>query len=108
MNANDADIVHAAGPMYDPPHPGGFISRNYLAELGLSARQLASMLGVAPTTVARLVSGQARITPELAVRLEKVLGRTAESWLRMQEAYDLWQARRTVDTSALVRAPAIA
>ena len=108
MNDNERDIIRVTGPMYDPPHPGGFIARTYMAELGLSARRLAAMLGVAPTTVTRVVAGNARVTPDLAVRLEKVLGRTAESWLRMQEAYDLWQARRTVDTSALERIPVLA
>jgi addiction module HigA family antidote len=106
MNDNESGLVRVAGPMHDPPHPGGFIARNYMAEMGLSARRLAAMLGVAPTTVTRVVAGSARVTPELALRLEKVLGRTAESWLRMQEAYDLWQARHTVDTSTLVRVPA--
>jgi len=47
------------------------------------------------------MTGQARVTPEMAVRLEVVLKRSAESWLRMQNAYDLWQAREIVDTDSL-------
>ena len=48
-----------------------------------------------------VMTGQARVTPEMAVRLEVVLKRSAESWLRMQNAYDLWQAREIVDTDSL-------
>jgi addiction module HigA family antidote len=95
--------TYPAGLMHNPPHPGGFLARTYLEPLGLSARALATRLDVAATTVSRLVNGTARVTPELAVRLEKVLGRTAESWLTMQDRYDLWQTRRTTDVSNLSR-----
>ncbi|NKY23075.1 HigA family addiction module antidote protein [Cellulomonas denverensis] len=79
--------------MANPPHPGEFIEATYLTPLNLSARQLAGALGVAPTSVTRVLAGTARVTPEMAVRLEKVLGRSAESWLSMQDAYDLARAR---------------
>jgi len=87
--------------MFNPPHPGEFISETYLNPLGLSARALANALGVATSSVTRILAGQARVTPEMAVRLEAVLRRSAESWLRMQDAYDLWQARESVETDNL-------
>lgn len=62
----------------------------------MSAGQLAARLDVALSTVARLLSGAHRISPEIALRLSKTLGRSAESWLAMQDAHDLWQVRREV------------
>ena len=83
--------------MYAPPHPGEFIRDIYLETLGLSARSVATKLKVSPSTFARLLSGKSGITPEMALRLSKTLGRSAESWLAMQSHYDLWQARQHVD-----------
>ena len=88
-------------PMFDPPHPGEFVRDTYLQPLNISARMLASALGVAATSVSRILSGNARVTPEMAVRFEAVLGRSAESWLRMQDAYDLHHARQATNTAAL-------
>ncbi|MDR2723560.1 MAG: HigA family addiction module antidote protein [Cellulomonadaceae bacterium] len=88
-------------PQYDPPHPGEFIAATYLEPFNISARTLAGALGVAVTTVTRILSGQARVTPEMAVRLEGVLRGSAQMWLRMQDNYDLWQARQTVDVTPL-------
>lgn len=81
-------------PMYNPPHPGEFIAAVYLEPFGVSARHLAARLDVAPSTLTRLLSGGNRVSPEMALRLSKTLGRSAESWLTMQDAYDLWQARQ--------------
>ena len=94
-------MTDAVQPMFNPPHPGEFIAETYLTSLGISARTLANALGVATSSVTRILTGQARVTPEMAVRLEAVLKRSAESWLRMQDAYDLWQARESVDTDDL-------
>ena len=88
-------------PMFDPPHPGEFISEVYLAPSGLSARALAGKLGVAPSTLQRLLGGSHGVSPEMALRLSVVLGRSAESWLSMQHAYDLWQARKSLDLDRL-------
>ena len=95
-------------PVFDPPHPGEFITATYLRPLGVSARSLAASLGVAPTSVTRILSGAARVTPEMAVRLEAVLGRSAESWLKMQGTHDLRAARESVDTKRLARIDAVA
>ena len=52
---------------------------------------------VAPSTLGRVLKGTSRVTPEMALRLSKAIGRSAESWLAMQDAHDLWQARQRVD-----------
>ena len=88
-------------PMFDPPHPGEFISEVYLLPSGLSARSLAGKLGVTPSTLQRLLNGSHGVSPEMALRLSFVLGRSAESWLSMQHAYDLWQARKNFDSESL-------
>jgi antitoxin HigA-1 len=59
--------------------------------------QLALALGVAASTLNRLLLGQSGVSPEMALRLSKTLGRSPESWLAMQDQYDLWQARQTLD-----------
>ena len=83
--------------MHNPPHPGEFIFEVYLQPFGLSVRFLAGKLGVAPSTLNRLLNGRSRVSPEMALRLSQALGRTPESWLAMQDNYDLWQARQQVD-----------
>ena len=79
------------------PHPGDFIREVYLEPFGISSRQLASSLGVSPSTLSRLLKGDSGISPEMALRLSKVLGRTPESWLAMQDIYDLSVARNTLN-----------
>ncbi len=86
-------------PMHNPPHPGEFIADVYLEPFGLSGRELAKKLDVAPSTLSRVLSGASRVTPEMALRLSTALGRSAESWLAMQDAHDLWVARETLDLS---------
>ncbi len=83
--------------MHDPPHPGEFIRRVYLEPFGISAREVARLLDVAPSTFSRLLRARSNITPEMALRLSKTLGRSPESWLAMQHHHDLWQARHRVD-----------
>jgi antitoxin HigA-1 len=83
--------------MHNPPHPGEFISTEYLAPLDVSVRRLASLLDVPPSTLARVVRRERAVNPELALRLSIALGRSPESWLAMQHNFDLWQARRRID-----------
>ena len=82
--------------MYNPPHPGEFITEVYLDPNHISGRELAHSLGVSPSTLNRVLNGTSGVSPAMALRLAKVLGRSAESWLAMQTNYDLWQARKTV------------
>ncbi len=83
--------------MYNPPHPGEFIVEVYLEPNGISGRELAVKLDVAPSTLSRVLKGASRVTPEMALRLSKALGRSPESWLAMQDAHDLWEARERID-----------
>lgn len=83
--------------MHNPPHPGEFITGIYLEPNGISGRELAAKLDVAASTLSRVLKGSSRITPEMALRLSKALGRTPESWLSMQDSHDLWIARKTVN-----------
>src|SRR5690606_3915003 len=89
--------------MHNPPHPGEFITDVYLEPYGISGRELATKLDVAPSTLSRLLKGHSRTTPEMALRLAKSLGRTPESWLAMQDAYDLWQARQNMDLERVAK-----
>jgi antitoxin HigA-1 len=83
--------------MHDPPHPGAFIVTVFLQPRGITGRELASKLAVSPSTLNRVLTGKSGISPEMALRLSKCLGRSAESWLAMQHGYDLWQARKRID-----------
>lgn len=87
--------------MHNPPHPGEFIYQVYLEPNGLSGRELALKLGVAASTLSRILKGTSAVTPEMALRLSKALGRSPESWLAMQYSHDLWHARKRVDLGAV-------
>ena len=80
--------------MQNPPHPGEFSSDVYLESKDLSILEIATALGVSPSTLSRLLNGVTSISPVMALRLSKGLGRSPESWLAMQSNYDLWHARR--------------
>jgi addiction module HigA family antidote len=80
-------------PMKTPPHPGELLKDN-VDELGLSVAEAAKGLGVTRQQLYNVINGKSAITPEMAVRLEKALGGTADLWLRMQVNYDLAEVRR--------------
>ena len=65
--------------MHNPPHPGEFITDVYLEPNGISGRELAAKLDVVPSTLSRILNGTSRVTPDMALRLSKALGRTPES-----------------------------
>ena len=83
--------------MHNPPHPGEFIREVYLEPLNVSFRLVAEKLKVSPSTFHRLIKGQSNINSEMALRLSKTLGRTPESWLAMQDNYNLWQAKQRIN-----------
>jgi addiction module HigA family antidote len=91
----------SSGLMHNPPHPGEFIRDVYLNALQLSVRDVASRLQVAPSTLNRVLQRRSRVMPEMALRLSRCLGRSAASWLAMQAAHDLWQARQHLDLTGL-------
>jgi len=88
--------------MYNPPHPGEVLADTVLrADGGISVTEFAVKLKMTRAAVSRVVNGKAGISPELSLRLEEALGTSAESWLAMQSAYDLYQAKKTHKVKAL-------
>lgn len=80
-------------PMQDPPHPGGIVRRQCLEPLGLSVTRAAKGLGIPQQALSELLNGWARVPVDIAIRLSKAFGSTPETWLGMQMACELWQAR---------------
>jgi antitoxin HigA-1 len=80
-------------PMHNPPHPGGIVRRQCLEPLALSVTEAAEGLGVTRQALSDLVNGKAGISVDMAIRLSKAFGSSAEAWLGLQTAYDLAQAR---------------
>jgi len=83
--------------MYNPPHPGEFIREVYLEPYHLSVRLVAAKLKVSPSTFSRLIKGQINVSSDMAIRLSKAFGRTPESWLIMQNNFNLWQTQQKVN-----------
>lgn len=82
------------GQMFKPPHPGEIIKEDVLPELGLSVTAAAEQLGVSRVAFSRVVNGRAAVSADLALRLADWMPPSAESWLRMQAAFDLWKASK--------------
>lgn len=94
--------------MYDPPHPGELLKEGWLEPLGLSVTAAAGSLKVSRKTLSEVVNGRASLSPEMALRLEAAFGKSAESWLSHQAAYDLWQLRHRGGDLGVVRVSATA
>lgn len=88
--------------MRNPMHPGEFIREVFLEPLDISTTKLAEAMNVDRSTVSRILNGKATITPEMAIRLSGSLGRSPESWLNMQNNYDLANAKQKVPAKTLV------
>src|SRR3972149_3560753 len=80
--------------MKNPPHPGLSVRHDCIEPLGLTITETARVLGVTRQALNNLVNGKAAISPEMAIRLDKAFGGGAETWLRLQAAYDLAQAKK--------------
>ena len=80
--------------MKKPPHPGLSVRQDCIEPLDLSITEAADILGVTRQTLNNVVNGKSGISPEMAIRLDKAFGGGAETWLRLQMAYDLAQARQ--------------
>lgn len=78
----------------NPPHPGNVVRELCLDPLGLTVTAAAKGLGVSRKAFSELLNGHSGISPEMAIRLSKAFGGSAESWLRQQLQYDLWRAQR--------------
>jgi addiction module HigA family antidote len=83
--------------MKNPPHPGLSVSADCIEPLGLTVTDAAKALGVSRQALNNLIHGQAAISPEMAIRLDKAFGGGADTWLRLQAAYDLAQAEKKAD-----------
>ncbi|MGZ4957203.1 MAG: HigA family addiction module antitoxin [Methylobacter sp.] len=83
---------------FNPPHPGEILAELWLDPLGLTITQAAKNLNVTRKTVSALVNGKTGLSPEMAFRLELAFGKSAESWLAAQAAYDLWQLQAKRDS----------
>lgn len=79
-----------------PMHPGVVLNEVYMSEMGLNQSQLAAKCKCSPRKINEIVNGKRSVSPEFALTLEKVLGTTAEMWVRIQAEYDLWVARKKV------------
>jgi addiction module HigA family antidote len=89
-------------PNRRPTHPGAVLLEDVLPGLGISQARLAELLGVSRLTVSQLLHEHRGLSADMAMRLEKLLGTSAESWLRMQEAVDLWDARQQPERFATI------
>ncbi|MGA2468379.1 MAG: HigA family addiction module antitoxin [Thermodesulfobacteriota bacterium] len=92
--------------MHNPPHPGEIIREFCIEPLNLSVTEAANALGVTRKTLSALLNGRSGISPEMALRLSKVFGRTPEGWLRLQLQFDLWKTEQSVDIRRLKRVEA--
>jgi len=86
-----------------PTPPGAILLEDVLPALNMSQVRLAELLGVSRLTVSQILHEHRALSPDMAMRLEKLLGTSAESWLRMQEAVDLWQARQQPERFATIK-----
>ena len=84
-------------PMYNPPHPGEIVKYECLEPLGLTVTRAAEGLGVTRQTLSNLVNEKSDMSVDMALRLSQAFGSTPETWLRLQMAYDLWQAREQAE-----------
>jgi addiction module HigA family antidote len=84
-------------PMKSPPHPGLSVRHDCLEPLGLSVTEAAKQLGVSRKQLSDVLNGHSGISPEMAIRLDKAFGGGAETWYRLQAAYDLARAMKRAD-----------
>ena len=96
-------------PNRRPTHPGAFLREDVLPALDMPQSRFAELLGVSRLTISQLLHEHRALSPDMAMRLEKLLGTSAESWLRMQQAVELWEARQRPERFATIkRLPTVA
>jgi antitoxin HigA-1 len=83
--------------MHNPAHPGEIVREECLKPLGLTVTAAAEALGITRKALSDLLNGHTGVSPDMAIRLEKVFGSTADTWLRMQMQRDLWEVRQRAD-----------
>jgi addiction module HigA family antidote len=95
-------------PQRKPTHPGAILREDVLPELGMTQTELAKRLLVSRLTVSDLLHEKRGLSPDLAARIARLTGTTPESWLRMQEALDLWQVNQRPERLANIKPLAVA
>lgn len=90
-------------PNRRPTHPGAVLRKDVLPALNMTQAQFAQALGVSRLTVSHLLNEHRAVSPDMALRLEKALGTSAETWCGMQAAVDLWESRQHADTFAAIK-----
>jgi addiction module HigA family antidote len=89
--------------MKNPPHPGGFVRTEIIAPLGLSVTAAAGVLGLTRAALSAFLNERSALSPEMALRLEKAFGVSMDTLMRMQNSYDIAQARKREGEIAVVR-----
>ena len=89
--------------MYNPPHPGAILSRNYLEPLQLSVTDVAKAIGVSRKNLSQIIHGHVGISPEMAVRLSRAFDTTPGFWLSMQAEYDIWHAEQRLSEEVITK-----
>ena len=79
-----------------PTHPGEMLREEYMPEYGLSVSELAQSIGVSRQSVNELINEKRSLSPDMAVRLSRLFGDSAESWLNLQRNVDIWEAERSL------------
>lgn len=95
--------------LHDPPHPGEILRYECLEPLGLTVTRVAAGLGVSQKALSGVLDGSSPVSVDMAFRFAQAFGSTPETWLGMQMAYDLWQARHnnSMEVEKFVSPPAV-
>jgi addiction module HigA family antidote len=91
-----AEYLVKGSPKRQPTHPGAILREDVLPALEISVSEFARRIGVSRQVLHRILAESHGITPEMALRIGEFVGNGADLWLRMQQDYDLWQARRAL------------
>ncbi|MCE9980996.1 HigA family addiction module antitoxin [Leclercia adecarboxylata] len=94
--SNTKHIEEGMINLYDPVHPGEFIREMFMEPFEIPAAELADKLEVSQSTLSRLLNGKTDLSYEMALRLSKVIGRSAESWVNMQAQFSLSKSRKAL------------
>jgi len=89
--------------MKNPSHPGGFIKTEVIEPLGLSVTAAAAVLGVTRAALSAFLNNRSSLSPDMAIRIEKAFGLSMETLMRMQNSYDIAEARRRMDDIVVTR-----
>lgn len=98
-------IEHRRGRQRAPIHPGEILREEFLPDYHLSVSQLAGALGVSRQSVNELLRERRALSPNMAIRLSRLFGNSAEFWLNLQRSVDLWEAERVLKAEGALIKP---